>query len=41
MYENEHLVGEALKPWIESHGRDSVFVTTKIWNDAHQPDAVR
>ena len=41
IYENEGIVGDALEPWIDSHGRDSVFVTSKIWNDSHQPDAVR
>lgn len=41
VYENEAIVGDALAPWIEQHGRDSVFVTSKIWNDAHQPNAVK
>lgn len=41
VYGNEDLVGEALAPWIERHGRDSVFVTSKVWNDAHQPAAAR
>lgn len=41
IYDNEALVGEALGPWIEQHSRDSVFVTSKIWNDAHQPAAVK
>ena len=41
VYGNEALVGEALAPWIEQHGRDSVFVTSKIWQDAHQPAAAR
>ena len=41
MYGNEDLVGEALAPWIERHGRNSVFVTSKVWNDAHQPAAAR
>ena len=41
VYGNEALVGEALAPWIERHGRDAVFVTSKIWNDAHQPAAAR
>ncbi len=41
VYGNEALVGEALSPWIEQHGRDSVFVTSKVWNDAHQPAAAR
>ena len=41
IYGNEALVGEALAPWIEQHGRDSVFVTSKIFNDAHQPAATR
>ena len=39
--ENEALVGPALGPWIEQHGRDSLFVTSKIWNDAHEPAAVK
>ena len=41
VYGNEALVGEALAAWIERHGRDAVFVTSKIWNDAHQPAAAR
>ena len=41
VYGNEDLVGEALAPWIERHGRDSIFVTSKVWNDAHQPAAAR
>ena len=41
VYGNEALVGEALAPWIEQHGRSSVFVTSKVWNDAHQPAAAR
>lgn len=41
IYGNERIVGDALAPWIEAHGRDSVFVTSKIWNDAHQPAALK
>lgn len=37
VYGNEALVGEAIKPWLDEHGRDSLFLTSKVWNDAHRP----
>lgn len=41
VYGNEALVGKAIKPWLDQHGRDSLFLTSKIWNDAHQPQLAR
>lgn len=41
IYGNESLVGEAIKPWLQEHGRDSVFLTSKVWNDAHRPELLR
>ena len=41
LYGNEALVGEAIAPWISEHGRDSLFLTTKIWNTAHRPELAR
>ncbi len=41
VYGNEALVGAAIKPWLAEHGRDSVFLTSKIWNDAHRPELAR
>jgi Aldo/keto reductase family len=41
VYDNEALVGEAIKPWIQQHGRNSLFITSKVWNDAHRPNLLR
>ena len=41
MYGNEALVGEAIAPWLAEHGRDSLFLCSKIWNDAHRPALAR
>lgn len=41
MYGNEALVGEAIQPWLKEHGRDSLFLTSKVWNDAHRPQLLR
>jgi 2,5-diketo-D-gluconate reductase A len=39
IYENEAAVGQALR--ASGVPRDEVFVTTKLWNDAHGSDAAR
>ncbi len=41
LYGNEALVGAAIAPWMAEHGRDSLFLTTKIWNTAHRPELAR
>ncbi len=41
VYGNEALVGEAIAPWLKEHGRDSLFLTTKVWNNAHRPELAR
>ena len=41
VYGNEALVGEAIQPWLKEHGRDSLFLTSKVWNDAHRPQLLR
>ena len=41
VYGNEALVGEAIGPWLKEHGRDSLFLTSKVWNDAHRPQLLR
>jgi hypothetical protein len=41
VYGNEALVGEAIQPWLQEHGRDSLFLTSKVWNDAHRPQLLR
>jgi hypothetical protein len=41
VYGNEALVGEAIQPWLKEHGRDSLFLTSKFWNDAHRPQLLR
>lgn len=41
LYGNEALVGAAIAPWMAEHGRDSLFLTTKIWNNAHRPELAR
>jgi diketogulonate reductase-like aldo/keto reductase len=42
VYKNEHEVGEALKEALESGlvKRADLFITSKLWNDAHAPDQV-
>ena len=41
VYGNEALVGDAIQPWLKEHGRDSLFLTSKVWNDAHRPQLLR
>ncbi len=42
IYQNEQEVGEGISKAIEAGAiaRDSLFVTSKLWNTFHQPDAV-
>lgn len=41
VYANEHLIGPALAETMAELGlaREDVFVISKVWNDAHDPDA--
>jgi diketogulonate reductase-like aldo/keto reductase len=41
VYSNEAEVGAALQPFLKEHGRDSVFVTSKLFNHHHRPELVR
>lgn len=41
MCSNEALVGRAIAPWLAEHGRESLFLTSKIWQDAHRPALAR
>ena len=43
IYGNEALVGEGLRDFLaqEESAREQLWITTKIWNDAHRPAAVR
>ena len=41
IYLNEHEVGEALSAWFAKGGkRDDLWITSKLWNDSHQPEHV-
>ncbi len=42
-YRNEQLVGDATREAIDAGvlQRDSLFVSTKLWNNNHRPDRVR
>ena len=40
-YKNEKIVGEGLRDFIAKEGRDKLFITSKVWNDAHRSEAVR
>ncbi|KAK9807579.1 hypothetical protein WJX72_003232 [[Myrmecia] bisecta] len=40
VYGNEATVGEGLQEYTASR-RDELFVTSKVWNDAHRPEAVK
>ena len=42
-YGNQCVIGDALKPWIAAaHGRrQELFITSKIWNTEHRPEAAR
>lgn len=41
MYKNQALVGEGLREFLDSGRRGELFITSKIWNDEHRPDALR
>jgi diketogulonate reductase-like aldo/keto reductase len=40
IYQNEKEVGEALKNVWQTRSRDSVFITSKLWNTEHAKDDV-
>ena len=43
IYGNETEVGQALRDAFDNGGvvRDDVWITSKLWNDAHRPEVVR
>ncbi|PSC71722.1 Alcohol dehydrogenase [NADP(+)] [Micractinium conductrix] len=41
VYANEAVVGEGLKDFIAAGGRAELFITSKVWNDAHRPAELR
>lgn len=49
IYGNESIVGKGIKLWCDTvvshtkneNARSSLWITSKIWNDAHRADAVR
>ncbi len=43
IYGNEPLVGEGLREFLsqEEGNRQQLWITSKVWNDAHRPAAVR
>lgn len=42
-YGNQSVIGDALKPWIAAAPgrRQELFITSKIWNTEHRPEAAR
>lgn len=41
IYLNEHEVGKAFSSWFAQGGkRDDLWITSKLWNDSHQPEHV-
>jgi len=40
-YKNEETIGEGLSNFISEGHRDELFITSKVWNDAHRPKLVR
>lgn len=41
IYLNEHDIGEAFSSWFAQGGkRDDLWITSKLWNDCHQPEHV-
>lgn len=41
IYQNETEVGKAIKDWVAEGGnRDDIFITSKLWNNSHQPGNV-
>lgn len=42
IYGNEALIGQGLVEFLSQEGgRDQLWITSKVWNDAHRPEAVR
>ena len=41
LYGNEQQVGDAFHEWFQTHQRDEVFISTKLWNTNHHPKRVR
>ena len=41
IYGNEHVVGQAIRPFIDQGRSAELFLTSKLWNDCHAPGAVR
>lgn len=40
-YANEKTIGEGMADFISQGHRSELFITSKIWNDAHRPKLVR
>ena len=40
-YGNEETIGEGMAEFISHGHRSELFITSKIWNDAHRPKLVR
>lgn len=40
-YGNEEIIGEGMSEFVHEGHRAELFVTSKIWNDAHRPKLVR
>lgn len=40
-YDNEEVVGEGIREFIEAGKRPELFIVSKVWNTHHRPDAVR
>ena len=40
-YGNEETIGEGMAEFISQGHRSELFITSKIWNDAHRPKFVR
>ncbi|KAI7845228.1 hypothetical protein COHA_001272 [Chlorella ohadii] len=41
VYENESVVGQGLKSFLEQGRRGELVIISKVWNDAHRPAALR
>ncbi|KAL7753969.1 hypothetical protein RI367_000902 [Sorochytrium milnesiophthora] len=37
VYGNEEEIGSVYKTWFSTHPRESVFITSKLWNTYHRP----
>ncbi|KAI8476704.1 MAG: NADP-dependent oxidoreductase domain-containing protein [Monoraphidium minutum] len=40
-YANQAVIGEGLKDFIAAGRRDELFITSKVWQDEHRPEAAR